>query len=101
MWRRGPEPLAPTVSSVPSKHDELLRRTWVWVRPGLAAARTVLALLNNPGQWRQLRDDPGLVRLAVEEGLRYDGTAQLLQRIARADLVLRGRTIRRGDLLYL
>jgi hypothetical protein len=26
---------------------------------------TVLALLNNPGQWRQLRDDPGLVRLAA------------------------------------
>src|SRR5262249_3597447 len=29
------------------------------------------------------------------------GTAQLLQRIAHADLVLRGRTIRQGDLLYL
>ena len=38
---------------------------------------------------------------AVEEGLRYDGTAQLLQRIARADLRLRGQTIRQGDLLYL
>src|SRR5262245_65156165 len=60
---------------------------------------TVLALLNNPGQWRRLRDDPSLVRSAVEEGLRYDGTAQLLQRIARADVVLRGRTVRLGDLL--
>jgi cytochrome P450 len=62
---------------------------------------TVLALLNNPGQWGRLRDDPSLVRSAAEEGLRYDGTAQLLQRIACADLVLRGRTIRQGDLLYL
>jgi cytochrome P450 PksS len=62
---------------------------------------TVLALLNNPGQWRRLRDDPRLVRSAVEEGLRYDGTAQLLQRIAREDLTLRGQTIRKGELLYL
>ena len=62
---------------------------------------TVLALLNNPEQWRRLRDDPALVRSAVEEGLRYDGTGQFLQRIARQDLVLRGRTIRKGELLYL
>ena len=41
------------------------------------------------------------MRPAVEEGLRYDGTAQFLQRIARADLRLRGQTIRQGDLLYL
>ena len=62
---------------------------------------TVLALLEHPGQLGRLRDDPALVRSAVEEGLRYDGTAQLLQRIAREDLTLRGQTIRQGDLLYL
>jgi cytochrome P450 PksS len=37
----------------------------------------------------------------VEEGLRYDGAVQLVQRIAREDLILRGQTIRKGDLLYL
>jgi cytochrome P450 PksS len=62
---------------------------------------TALALLNHPEQWRRLRDDPALVGSAVEEGLRYDGTAQLGQRIAREDLTLRGRTIRKGDLVYL
>jgi cytochrome P450 len=62
---------------------------------------TVLALLKNPEQLDRLRHDPALVRPAVEEGLRYDGTAQLLQRIARADLKLRGQMIREGDLLYL
>jgi cytochrome P450 PksS len=62
---------------------------------------TVLALLKNPEQLGRLRDDPGLVRSAVEEGLRYDGTAQLGQRIARADLRLRGQTIHKGELLYL
>ena len=62
---------------------------------------TILALLKNPEQMGRLRDDPGLVRSAMEEGLRYDGTAQLLQRIAREDLMLRGKTIRKGELVYL
>jgi cytochrome P450 len=62
---------------------------------------TVLALLKNPKQLDRLREDPGLVRSATEEGLRYDGTGQLMQRIAREDLSLRGQTIRKGDLLYL
>jgi cytochrome P450 len=62
---------------------------------------TVLALRNNPEQLGGLRDDPGLVLSAVAEGLRYDGTGQLLQRIARADLRLRGQAVRKGDSLYL
>jgi cytochrome P450 len=62
---------------------------------------TVLALLNNPEQLGRLRDDPRLLRSAIEEGLRYDGTVQLLQRIAREDQSLRGHAIRKGDLLYL
>jgi cytochrome P450 PksS len=62
---------------------------------------TVLALLKNPEQLDRLRDDPGLIGSAMEEGLRYDGTAQVLQRIAREDLTLRGKTIRKGDLIYL
>ena len=48
-----------------------------------------------------LRDDPALVRSATEEGLRYDGAVQFIPRIAREDLMLRGQTIRKGDLLYL
>ena len=62
---------------------------------------TVLALLNHHEQLGRLRDDPALVRWAVEEGLRYDTTGQLLQQIAREDLRLRGQMIRKGDLLYL
>jgi cytochrome P450 len=64
-------------------------------------ANTALALLNHPEQWARLRDNPPLVRSAVEEGLRYDGNVQLLQRIAREEVPLRGRTIRKGDLVYL
>jgi cytochrome P450 PksS len=62
---------------------------------------TVLALLKNPEHMDRVRDDPTLVRPAVEEGLRYDGTVQLLQRTAREDLTLRGRTVRKGELVYL
>ena len=62
---------------------------------------TVLALMKNPEQMARLRDDSRLVRLATEEGLRYDGTAQLLQRVARKDMKLRSKTIREGDLIYL
>lgn len=62
---------------------------------------TVLALLNHPEQLNRLRDNPALMRSAVEESLRYDGAVQFLQRIARTDLTLRGKTIRQGELLYL
>jgi pimeloyl-[acyl-carrier protein] synthase len=62
---------------------------------------TVLALLKNPEQLARLHDDPRLVRSATEEGLRYDCAAQILQRIAREDIKLRGKTIRAGDLIYI
>jgi pimeloyl-[acyl-carrier protein] synthase len=62
---------------------------------------TVLALLRHPVQMGHLPGNPELVRSAIEEGLRYDGTAQLTQRVAREDLVVRGKTIRRGEMLQL
>jgi pimeloyl-[acyl-carrier protein] synthase len=62
---------------------------------------TVLALLQNPEQMGRLRDDPVLARSATEEGLRYDGAAQLLQRVAREDLRLGGKAIGAGELVYL
>jgi cytochrome P450 PksS len=62
---------------------------------------TALALLRDPEELGRLRDDPGLARSATEEGMRYDGTAQLLQRIARDDLRLGGKAIGAGELVYL
>ena len=62
---------------------------------------TALALLQHPEQMGLLRDNPEPVRSAIEEGLRYDGTAQLTQRVAREDLVVRGKTIRKGEMLQL
>jgi len=58
-----------------------------------------LALLRHPGELRRLRGDPRLVPSAVEELLRYDGPVQRTARIPSEDVVIRGRTIRAGDMV--
>jgi cytochrome P450 len=59
-----------------------------------------LALIRHPEQWAKLRADPaGMARLATEECLRFDPPVKSTQRIAVADVELRGKTIRRGDRL--
>ncbi len=62
---------------------------------------TALALLRDPEQLGRLRDNPALVRSATDEGLRYDGSVQLLQRVAREDLRLGGKATGAGELIYL
>jgi hypothetical protein len=61
----------------------------------------VLALLRHPGTLDRLRAEPALVVPAVEELLRYDGPAQLVSRIACAEIALGGKTIRAGDSVLL
>jgi cytochrome P450 len=61
----------------------------------------VLALLRHPDQFQNLRDDPPLLRGAVEELLRFDSSVQLTTRRALEDLELGGTTIRKGQLLWL
>lgn len=69
---------------------------------GYASTTYVLAtgtlnLLNNPDQLARLRADPSLVHAAVEEMLRYDAPAQLVDRYAAEDMVLGGVSIAKGD----
>jgi cytochrome P450 len=61
----------------------------------------LLALLRHPDQMKRLRDDPGLVPAAVEEFLRHDGPVQFTHRLAREDVPLGGKTIRRGQFVFL
>ncbi|WUN30048.1 cytochrome P450 [Kitasatospora sp. NBC_00315] len=59
---------------------------------------STLALLRRPEQAARLRADPGLVRGAVEELLRYVTIIQSgLPRLATEDVELGGRTVRAGD----
>ena len=61
----------------------------------------VRALLRNPGQLALLRERPELVPAAVEELLRYDSPVQLDMRIARGDLEIGGRKVRKGSMIAL
>jgi cytochrome P450 len=50
----------------------------------------VLALLRHPEQLRLLRDDPSLIKQAVEEMLRYDSPVVQTARIAMSDTLIGG-----------
>ena len=57
----------------------------------------MLALVRHREQIQRLREEPELVRDAVNEMLRFDSPVQTDFRIAKADVNLRGRLIKTGD----
>jgi cytochrome P450 len=62
----------------------------------------MLALLQHPTQLEFLRQQPGLIRNAVEETLRYDGPVErATMRFAAEDVEVGGQNIRRGDAVSL
>jgi cytochrome P450 len=61
-------------------------------------SNTVLALLSNPEQWRDLCADPKLLAAkAVEETLRYDPPVQVTGRVALEAQELHGTPIAKGE----
>jgi cytochrome P450 PksS len=57
-----------------------------------------LALLRHRDQFDKLRDNPELIRSAIEEMLRYDGPVETTTlRVASDDIELHGRHIQQGD----
>jgi cytochrome P450 len=61
----------------------------------------MLALLEHPHQLELLRDDPGLIKPAVEELLRFDGPLETAtERYAREDVTIAGVTIPRGEMVF-
>ena len=60
----------------------------------------MLALLQHPDQLEKLRDDPSLIKLAVEELLRYDGPVETsTERFATEDIDIGGTVIPRGEMV--
>jgi hypothetical protein len=57
----------------------------------------LLTLLRHPAEMERLRDDPELIPSAVEELLRYESPSQHTARLARTDVELGGRKIRKRD----
>ena len=56
-----------------------------------------LHLLSHPAQCERVRADPALLPAAVEESLRLEPAAAVVDRYATADTALHGAGIRRGD----
>ncbi len=62
-------------------------------------ANAVLHLLDHPDQLALVRDDPALLPRAIEESLRLEPAAAVIDRYATADAELAGSPIKRGDLV--
>ena len=63
-------------------------------------ANGILAFLTHPGQADLLRSEPERTNAAIEELLRYDGPAKAVARIAGADFEFRGKSIAKGDRVF-
>jgi cytochrome P450 len=61
----------------------------------------VVALLEHPAELERLRNDPTLIKPAVEELLRYDAPVQLAtERYTNEDVTIAGVSIPRGELVF-
>jgi cytochrome P450 len=85
--------------------DELLAMSFLLLVAGhettvnLIASGT-LALMEHPEQLEELKSDPQLIKLAVEELLRYTSPVEIAtERYARQDLEVSGTAISRGELV--
>ena len=58
------------------------------------------ALLSNPDQMADLRNNPDLIPNAVHELMRYDSPIHAVPRLARRDIELHGRRIRQGEAVF-
>ena len=85
--------------------DELLAMAFLLLVAGHETtvnliANGALALLEHPDQAEALRNDPSLVKPAVEELLRYTSPVEMAtERYAREDVEIAGMTIPRGELV--
>lgn len=61
----------------------------------------LLHLLLNPDQLQALRADLSLMACAIEEMLRIDPSGQFSHRVLREDIELKGRMMRKGELVFL
>jgi len=57
------------------------------------------AFMEYPDQWEKLQQNPDLLKKAVEELLRYDGSVKSTVRWAKSDIEIGGKQIKAGDRL--
>lgn len=64
-------------------------------------ANGTLALIRHPDEWKRLKEDPTMVKSAIEELLRYDGSVKTTVRWAREDVEVGDETIKAGQRVLL
>jgi cytochrome P450 len=89
-----------------ASHEEITRVISGLVSAGtgttaMACGRALYTLLKHPDAMAELRDDRSLLPNAVEELLRYDSGHLVFPRYALEDFTLRGRALRRGQIVLL
>ncbi len=94
------------VQSAEITEDEIVANAMLLLLAGHVAPRNLIGnviylLLTHPDQFAELRAEPGLLRNAIEETLRYEPPVTLIPRIALEDLELQGNTIRKGQIVQL
>lgn len=62
-----------------------------------ASAGAVIAFMDNPDQWRRLKEDPSLIPTAVEEVLRWTAPSLNVMRTALRDVTIGGQLVRKGE----
>ncbi|MGE4335043.1 MAG: cytochrome P450 [Pigmentiphaga sp.] len=65
------------------------------------AAGGVLAMIQNPEQWRKLKANPELLPLAIDEMVRWVSPVKHFFRTATQDYDLRGKSIKAGEALLM
>ena len=64
-------------------------------------ANGLLSLMHFPGEMKKLRENPSLTNAAVEELLRHEGPSGAQVRIVQVEHQRHGKTLRRGDRLFM
>lgn len=57
-------------------------------------------LLSNPSAWARLREDPTIVRTAVEEFIRFESPIPRQPRLIKQDVELGGKLLKAGDIAF-
>jgi cholest-4-en-3-one 26-monooxygenase len=85
---------------------ELLSYYFLLVVAGNETTRNAMtggiqAFLDNPGEWKKLAEDPGLVEGAIEETVRWTTPVNQFTRTATHDMQLRDKTVRKDEAVCL
>ena len=86
------------------QEDKILPNAKVFAAAGMhelrdLLAHTLLGLLSRPDQLLEVREEPSLVRSALEEGARWASPVGMVRRVTAEDLELAGMEVRAGTFL--